>query len=98
MIRKTHQTIDAVTRQIRALRVQHGDLRADGAVERDRRVSERRWHLAEELREAYNALLQLLHPFAPHITEELWEMFGEQGLILTSNWPEADPALMARRT
>jgi leucyl-tRNA synthetase len=36
----------------------------------------------------------MLHPFAPHITEELWEMYGRKGFILTSKWPVADPALM----
>jgi len=49
---------------------------------------------ASNAREAYIALLQMLHPFAPHITEELWQQLGEQGFILTSKWPVADPALM----
>jgi leucyl-tRNA synthetase len=51
-----------------------------------------------ELRPAYEALLQLLHPFAPHTTEELWSMLGHEGFILTSRWPVADRALMAEDT
>jgi leucyl-tRNA synthetase len=47
------------------------------------------------LREPYLVLLQLLHPFAPHLTEELWEKAGQKGFILNSHWPVADPALMA---
>jgi leucyl-tRNA synthetase len=47
-----------------------------------------------ELRPAYETLLQLLHPFAPHMTEELWTMLGNEGFILTSRWPVADRALM----
>ena len=43
---------------------------------------------------SYVTLLKLLHPFAPHITEELWTMFGNEGFVLTSSWPKADPALM----
>ena len=38
-------------------------------------------------------ILQLLHPFMPFITEELWEKFGtnrENGLIRAS-WPEFSP-------
>ncbi|MBI5044687.1 MAG: leucine--tRNA ligase [Candidatus Levybacteria bacterium] len=35
-------------------------------------------------------LLQLLAPFAPHITEELWHRLGEQGSIHTSVWPAFD--------
>jgi leucyl-tRNA synthetase len=45
-------------------------------------------------RETFLVLLKLLHPFAPHVTEELWEMLGEKGFILTSAWPVADPELM----
>ncbi|MCG8569071.1 MAG: class I tRNA ligase family protein, partial [Spirochaetes bacterium] len=34
----------------------------------------------------------LLHPFAPFITEELWEMLGEKPSISQQNWPVFDPA------
>jgi leucyl-tRNA synthetase len=34
--------------------------------------------------------LQLLAPFAPHMTEELWHMLGEQSSIHTSEWPKYD--------
>src|SRR5205085_4826273 len=39
-------------------------------------------------------LLQLLQPFAPHMTEELWSQLGNDGFILLSRWPVADPELM----
>lgn len=42
------------------------------------------WHWA------LATLLQLLAPFAPHITEELWQQLGETGSIHTSNWPQWD--------
>lgn len=34
--------------------------------------------------------LKLLHPFCPHITEELWEKIGNKGFISLQKWPEAD--------
>ncbi|MCD6478221.1 MAG: leucine--tRNA ligase, partial [Candidatus Aenigmarchaeota archaeon] len=34
--------------------------------------------------------LKLLHPFCPHITEELWEKIGNNTFISISKWPEAD--------
>jgi len=41
-------------------------------------------------------LLQLLNPFAPHITEELWEMLGfaekEGKMCCQSAWPVYDAA------
>ena len=38
-------------------------------------------------------LLQLLSPFAPHVSEEIWEKIGEKGLIVLSPWPEFDSNL-----
>lgn len=34
--------------------------------------------------------LQLLAPFAPHMTEELWHMLGETESIHISSWPKCD--------
>jgi leucyl-tRNA synthetase len=42
--------------------------------------------------------LRLLAPFAPHITEELWEKLGEKELIAHSYWPDYDPALIVDET
>ncbi|MEI7683259.1 MAG: leucine--tRNA ligase [Candidatus Saccharibacteria bacterium] len=39
---------------------------------------------------ALKALLQLLAPFAPHITEELWQQLGHKDSIHTTQWPEWD--------
>lgn len=40
--------------------------------------------------ETKKTLLKLLAPFAPHITEELWERLGEEYSIHTSTWPKVD--------
>ncbi|HIV87929.1 MAG TPA: leucine--tRNA ligase [Candidatus Pygmaiobacter gallistercoris] len=40
----------------------------------------------------YRTYLTLLNPFAPHITEELWEMAGFEGQIAHGKWPEYDEA------
>ncbi|MEI8360769.1 MAG: leucine--tRNA ligase [bacterium] len=39
-------------------------------------------------RELYKNLLLLLAPFAPHITDELWERLGNKESIFKSSWPE----------
>ncbi len=39
-------------------------------------------------REEYKTFLQLLAPFAPHMTEELWEMMGEKYSIHEQPWPK----------
>ncbi len=42
------------------------------------------------------SLLQMLAPFAPHITEELLERLGQKASILTAPWPQFDPAKLTR--
>ena len=34
----------------------------------------------------------LLNPFAPHLTEELWETMGFGGVVTSQSWPQFDPA------
>lgn len=38
----------------------------------------------------YKTFLQLLNPFAPHMTEEIWELLGEKKEISQTPWPEYD--------
>ena len=45
---------------------------------------------------ALETLIQLLHPIAPHLTEELWERRGHLGSLLESPWPEYDEAKLVR--
>ena len=33
----------------------------------------------------------LLNPFAPHLTEELWETMGFGGVVTSQSWPQFDP-------
>jgi leucyl-tRNA synthetase len=47
-------------------------------------------------REALEALVLMLAPFAPHAAEEMWEGLGHEGGLLgegRARWPAADPAL-----
>jgi valyl-tRNA synthetase len=38
--------------------------------------------------------LTLLHPFMPHVTEEIWSyMPGERGMLAVSSWPDVDESL-----
>ena len=43
-------------------------------------------------RAEYMAFLTLLNPFAPHITEELWQQMGGEGLLSIAPWPQYDEA------
>ena len=41
-------------------------------------------------RPAYETLLQMLNPFAPHMTEELWESLGHADMLVFQPWPTFD--------
>ncbi len=43
-------------------------------------------------------LLMLLSPFAPHVTEEMWEMLGFEGRAMAQSWPAYDEARMVEHT
>ena len=43
-------------------------------------------------RAEYMTFLTLLNPFAPHITEELWQQMGGEGLLSVAPWPVYDEA------
>ncbi len=47
---------------------------------------------------AREAFLKILAPFAPHMTEELWEMMGGTQSIHVSGWPLYDPAKLQAST
>ncbi|MDR0734293.1 MAG: class I tRNA ligase family protein [Elusimicrobiota bacterium] len=44
--------------------------------------------------ETFAVFLKLLHPFAPHITDELWQNAGNKTFLLKERWPAADDALL----
>lgn len=46
----------------------------------------------------FEILIKLLHPFAPHITEELWEIYGKKGFIMNEPWPEYDSSVITEKT
>jgi leucyl-tRNA synthetase len=43
-------------------------------------------------------VLQLLAPFAPHMTEELWEQMGREGSVHVSEWPVQDDQYLVSDT
>jgi leucyl-tRNA synthetase len=42
------------------------------------------------LKEAVEALIRMLSPFAPHMAEELWEALGHRDGIVAAGWPSYD--------
>lgn len=50
----------------------------------------------EILVEALDTLIVVLAPFAPHITEELWDMTGHKGSVHDQGWPKYDEAALIK--
>lgn len=42
------------------------------------------------LNEGWQAVVTMLAPIVPHITQQLWQQFGNNGLIVDAAWPIAD--------
>jgi leucyl-tRNA synthetase len=45
------------------------------------------------LKESLEALVAMLSPFAPHLSDELWEKLGHEGFLALGPWPAFDPEI-----
>ena len=85
-----HQTIDKVGSDIEALKF---NTAISALMVYLNRLTEQK----ETSKEDFNAFLRLLHPFAPHVTDELWELSGGPGTLMKQPWPLADKSVIASR-
>lgn len=86
LLRLTHKTIRKVTEDIEAMRFNT----AISAL----------MVFAKELashdhppKQSVEMLCLLVHPFAPHAAEEIWERLGHEPSVQRAPWPSFDPAL-----
>jgi leucyl-tRNA synthetase len=97
LVKKTHQTIRKVSDDI-GVRF-HLNTAISSIMELTNLARKERDALRPSpagraaLRLALESIVRLLSPFAPHMTEELWEMTGHHGLLMLSAWPAYDAAL-----
>ena len=47
-------------------------------------------------RPAYEVLIQMLNPFAPHMTEEIWERLGHKEMLVFQPWPTYDASKLVK--
>lgn len=48
--------------------------------------------------DSFEIFLKLLHPFAPHITEEIWQKFGQTEFLLLQAWPKYKKDMLEHET
>jgi leucyl-tRNA synthetase len=99
--RRTHQIVRSITENfeerlhlntcISSLMELTNEIYAfDQAVEKSGDISDSDVAVA---REAFEALIPMLAPFAPHISEELWQSFGHKETLARATWPSFSPEL-----
>ncbi|MCA9609807.1 MAG: class I tRNA ligase family protein, partial [Myxococcales bacterium] len=86
LLRLTHKTIQKVGEDIEAMRF-------NTAISAMMVLNNELAGLDAPPRFCVETLVQLVHPFAPHIAEELWERLGHAPSIQAVAWPKHDPAL-----
>ncbi len=86
LLRLTHKTIRKVGEDIEAMRF-------NTAISAMMVLNNELYGLEAPPRASVEALVLLLHPFAPHLAEELWSRLGHAPSIQAAPWPSFDPAL-----
>ncbi|NOZ76934.1 MAG: leucine--tRNA ligase, partial [Euryarchaeota archaeon] len=81
VVSKLHKTIRDVTEDIENFRYNYALIKLRGLFQS---------FGEEESRETVEAFLKMLHPFCPHMTEELWERIGNEPFISLAPWPAYD--------
>jgi len=46
--------------------------------------------------EGIDAIIRMLSPIAPHISQALWAAFGNDGLVIDALWPQVDESALVR--
>ncbi len=80
-----HRTIKKVTEDIEGLKMNTAIaamMSLLNAIQSKNRIT----------RDEFKTFIILLNPFAPHITEELWEIAGFDGMLNEAKWPLFDEA------
>ena len=99
LLRLTHLTIQKVTRDIEDEKFNTAVAAMMEMVNGLYKLKESHGIQASETwRFALESLLQILAPFAPHITEELWQELGHTDTIHINHWPKWDEKYLVSDT
>ena len=93
--RKTHQTIQRVTRSLESFNFNTG---MAALMEQKNLMQKYRGIVGantQAWKEAVRTLLLLMAPYTPHVAEELWAHIGGAYSVHQQSWPIADPEIAA---
>ena len=86
-----HKTIKKVTEDI-------DNLKCNTAIAAMMTLLNKLYDKKSVTRDELKTLTVLLNPFAPHVTEELWERMGFGGFVHEAAWPEYDESKTVENT
>ena len=90
LIRTTHKAIDDVTKGIESFGFNAAIARIyafANAIGKSKASARTKWA-------ATRTVAQLMSPMTPHLSEELWNMLGGDGLVIKTPWPTPDPEML----
>ncbi len=90
--RLTHRTIERVTRDLEKFKFNTAIAALMEHLNGLSRALEDKSASRLVCDESFDIMLRLLHPMAPHLTEELWEQRGHSDSLLDVDWPDHDPS------
>jgi len=91
VLRELHQTIEKVSSDIETMKFNTAVsqlMSCLNILEKEKKIS----------KEVFEKFITILSPFAPHITEELWQKMGNKGFVSNQNWPDYDKKLIKQKT
>jgi leucyl-tRNA synthetase len=91
---KVHKTIKKVTEDLERFQLNTGIAAIMELLNAVSRFEPNGKDEISVVREAIEAMVRLLYPFAPHISEELWETLGYKETLIDKEWIEWDRELV----
>ncbi|WP_154223677.1 leucine--tRNA ligase [Marinicella rhabdoformis] len=94
---KVHQTIEKVTADVGERQTFNTAIAA--MMELTNALQKHGDDTAESLavlQEGWTSLVMMLSPFAPHMTQALWQTLGQDGLLCDASWPKVDQAALVQ--
>jgi leucyl-tRNA synthetase len=98
ILRPVHKMIQKMTNDIEENRYNTAIAAAMGTVNELYKIKSEVFGRNEIWQEALETLVAAIAPFAPHISDELWEQLGHSTSIHKDTWPKWDEELVKEET
>lgn len=98
LVSQIHGTIKAVTEDIQSFRLNKAIARIREMFNGLTNEIAQKQPDISAIKFGYGVAVQMLNPFIPHITEELWSNIGNKESLYNTSWPEYDDNLIQSDT